>query len=195
MGLNKSTSLKRLIGSKKLKLAKRSTRFTAIGASAIALIVFGVTAAALLTPWHQSPQPVPMSTLEARPDPSVAHAVATTTSSFKPISSEVPKAESVEQGPDRKLAIVTITGCLERDHETFRLKNTSGANAPTSRTWKSGFLKKGPATIEVVDSANRLRLSNQVGRRVNVTGVLVDREMQLRSLRRLAGFCIKNPKA
>ena len=38
---------------------------------------------------------------------------------------------------------VTVTGCLERTDEGFRMKDTSGADAPKSRSWKSGFLKKG----------------------------------------------------
>jgi hypothetical protein len=104
----------------------------------------------------------------------------------------MPKAESAAGGPERISAMVTIAGCLERDRETFRLKDASGVNGPTSRTWKFAFLKKGPATIEVVDGANRLQLSDHVGRRVNLTGVLVDREMQVRSLQRVASSCNKN---
>ncbi len=84
---------------------------------------------------------------------------------------------------------VTITGCLERDDETFRLKDTAGTDVPKSRSWKSGFLKKGSASIEVVDAANRLDLPNHVGRRVSVSGTRVDREMQARSLRRVAASC------
>ena len=84
---------------------------------------------------------------------------------------------------------MTITGCLERDDETFRLKDTAGAEVPTSRSWKSGFLKKGSASIEVVDAANRLNLPNHVWRRVSVSGTRVDREMQVRSLRRVEESC------
>jgi hypothetical protein len=89
---------------------------------------------------------------------------------------------------------VTITGCLERADETFRLKDTAGVDAPKSRSWKSGFLKKGSASIEVVDAANRLRLPDHVGRRVSVTGTLVDREMRVRSLQRVAASCTKSPR-
>jgi hypothetical protein len=84
---------------------------------------------------------------------------------------------------------VTITGCLERDDEMFRLKDTAGADAPRSRSWKSAFLKKGSAPVEVVDASNRLRLTNHVGERVSVTGTLRDGEMQIRSLRRVAASC------
>src|SRR5438445_12949903 len=38
---------------------------------------------------------------------------------------------------------VTITGCLERDAEKFRLKDTAGDNAPRARSRKSGFLEQG----------------------------------------------------
>ena len=89
---------------------------------------------------------------------------------------------------------VTITGCLERSDETFRLKDTEGENAPTSRSWKSGFLKKGRASIAIVDAANRVNLSNHVGERVSVTGTLIDREMRVRSLQRVAASCSLAPR-
>ena len=84
---------------------------------------------------------------------------------------------------------MTITGCLERDDETFRLKDTSGADAPRSRSWKSAFLKKGSAPVEVVDASKRLKLTNHIGQRVSVTGTLSDGEMQIRSMRRIAASC------
>jgi hypothetical protein len=85
--------------------------------------------------------------------------------------------------------LVTITGCLERDDETFRLKDTVGEDAPRSRSWKSGFLRKRPATVEVIDASNRLRLNSHVGERISVTGTLEDKELQVRSLRRVASSC------
>ena len=33
---------------------------------------------------------------------------------------------------------VTVTGCLEKSDEGYRLKDTSGVAAPKSRSWKSG---------------------------------------------------------
>jgi hypothetical protein len=86
-------------------------------------------------------------------------------------------------------APVTITGCLERDGDTFRQKDTSRADAPRSRSWKSAFLKKGSAPLEVVDASKRLKLTNHVGQRVSVTGPLSDGDMQIRSLRRVAATC------
>jgi len=84
---------------------------------------------------------------------------------------------------------VTITGCLERDADSFRLKNTSGADAPKARSWKSGFLKKGSASVDLVNPPKKLRLSDHVGERVSLTGVMVDRDMQVRSLHRVAPSC------
>jgi hypothetical protein len=84
---------------------------------------------------------------------------------------------------------VTITGCVQRDGKTFWLQDTSGADAPQSRSWKSGFLKKRPSRIELVDAANTLRLSSHVGQRVAATGVLANRELRARSLRSAAGSC------
>jgi hypothetical protein len=60
---------------------------------------------------------------------------------------------------------------------------------PRSRSWKSGFLTKRSASVELVDSANTLKLSNYVGQRVAATGMLANREMQMLSLRRLAASC------
>jgi hypothetical protein len=84
---------------------------------------------------------------------------------------------------------VTITGCLERDADSFRLKNTSGADAPKARSWKSGFLKKGSASVDLVNPPKKLRLSDHVGERVSLTGVMVDHDMQVRSLHRVAPSC------
>ena len=85
-------------------------------------------------------------------------------------------------------ALVTITGCLETDDETFRLSDTEGSDAPKSRSWKTGFLRKRSATVAVVD-ANGVGLPAHVGQRVALTGLLVDRDMRVRSLRRVASSC------
>jgi hypothetical protein len=84
---------------------------------------------------------------------------------------------------------VTITGCLELNGGTFRLKDTSGDAAPRKRSWKSGFLRKRSASIELVEPAASLALAGYVDQRVAVTGVLSEREMQPRSVRRLAPSC------
>ena len=87
---------------------------------------------------------------------------------------------------------VTITGCLERDAEVFRLKDASGAAAPKARSWKSGFLRRRTPPIELVDSGNRL--TPHVGETVSITGTLIDRTMTVRSLQRVAPSCQGSPK-
>jgi phosphate-selective porin len=103
-----------------------------------------------------------------------------------------PVADSTPIPPTAKSVPVTITGCLERDSDAFRLKDTTGQNAPKARSWKSGFLKKGSASVDVVDAANQVKLPTHVGQRVSVTGMLVDREMQVRSLQRVSTSCAKS---
>jgi hypothetical protein len=83
---------------------------------------------------------------------------------------------------------MTIAGCLERSDNGFRLKDTSG-DAPKSRSWKSGFLKKGSAPIAIVGASNGLALADHVGQRVSVTGALIGREMHAQSLRRVSVSC------
>ena len=85
--------------------------------------------------------------------------------------------------------VVTISGCLEQDDERFRLKDTSGEDAPKGRSWRSGFMRRSSATIDVIDQGDRHHLQTYVGQRVNVTGTLVDKEMQVRSVRILAISC------
>lgn len=116
----------------------------------------------------------------------------TTTATSAPAvlpASRAAAADTVSKAVVQDAEPVTITGCVVRDHETFRLKETEGEDAPKSRSWKSGFLKRGSASIELVDAADRLKLATHVGERVTVTGMLVEREMQARSLRRVGESC------
>ena len=85
--------------------------------------------------------------------------------------------------------VVTISGCLEQDDERFRLKDTTGDEAPKGRSWKSGFMRRSSSTIDVIDQANRHHLPTYVGQRVSVTGTLVEHEMQVRSVRIVAISC------
>jgi hypothetical protein len=98
---------------------------------------------------------------------------------------EEPKSDAVPAAS----SAVTITGCLERSDETFRLKDTSGEDAPRARSWKTAFLKKRAASVEVVDASNRLKMDNYVGQRVSLTGTLVEREMHARVLQPIAPSC------
>ena len=102
-----------------------------------------------------------------------------------------PKAatESTSNVASQTATSVTITGCVANDDATFWLKDTSGADAPKSRNWKSGFLKKRSAPVELLDATHALRLPNYVGQRVAATGTLVNREMRAQSLHRVGSSC------
>jgi len=191
--------------------AKKSTRFTgSIRTQAIFLIVIGVVAAAaMLIAARQSSRPSDIAAMDFQQDKAaVSHARASksaasqaapsraaldTTLASDATAVNTPAVESSEKAPVQMAAAVTITGCLEHAHETFRLKDTTGVEAAKSRSWKSGFFKKSSASIEVVDAANRLQLLTHVGQRVSVTGMLVEREMQGRSLKRIAASCDIEP--
>ena len=156
---------------KELARVPRMNRSATIGVAAIVVLVTAMVFAS-----HES---------SARKDVKQAPRAAANT----------PAAESAAQPSADKSTPVTIAGCLERDDQTFRLKDTAGADAPKARSWKSGFLKKGSASIAVVDAANRLKLNNYVGQRVSLTGTLVDREMHPRLLQRVAPSCASGKPA
>ncbi len=166
--------LKKFAPLKKFLRWKKSMRFTGtIGAAVLGTVGVCAAAVVILVAARQPSQPQ-----REAAEPTVKKAVA-----------QFETKNTASTAPAHEPAAVTITGCLERDAETFRLEKTTGADAPKSRNWKSGFLKKRAASIEVVDAAHRLQLPNQVGRRVRVMGVLVDREMRARSLQRVSGSC------
>jgi hypothetical protein len=103
-------------------------------------------------------------------------------------AAKAPAVESKSTAEVQDSTSVTITGCLEHDEETIWLKKASGTDAPKSRSWKSGFLKKRPAPIELVDTAD-LKLTNYAGQRVAATGMLLNRQMRVRSVQRVAASC------
>jgi hypothetical protein len=98
-------------------------------------------------------------------------------------------AETAPTAIVRGVDSVTITGCVDSDNDTFWLKDTSGAEVPQSRSWKSGFFKKRPAAIELIDPTARLRLPSYVGQRVAATGTLTNREMRAHLVERVSGSC------
>jgi hypothetical protein len=122
----------------------------------------------------ESPKAAPLSTNDAA----------------EAVTAKAPETDTLEaKGTVGRTAPVTIFGCLQRSDTTLRLTDTDGIDAPRSRSWKTAFLKKGSASIEVTDPGNRLHLASHVGQRLSVTGTLVDREMQVRSLRRISASC------
>lgn len=87
------------------------------------------------------------------------------------------------------LSEVTITGCLEisTDEESFRLTDTDAT--PKSRSWRTGFLKKRSATVDLVGPSDTATLQRQVGRRVAATGVLTSRELKVSAIRVVGASC------
>lgn len=125
------------------------------------------------------------------PAPPAADPVKTTSNAWAPAAEPVVKtaAPAPVAAAPATVASVTITGCLEHDDEAFWLSDTSGSDAPMSRSWRSGFLRKRPSRIEVVDAGHALRLTSYVGQRVSATGTLVNREMRPRSLHPVSASC------
>jgi hypothetical protein len=185
MPSKKSTS-----AAKSARGKKRPRLTAAIGPKATVTVVIVVLAGGLILGAHQSHSKnnVPSDArLEMAPMPEApAKKIAAPTG---PAVSMTPAAPTTSATAASKGPFVTVTGCLEGADGAFRLKDTAGADAPKSRSWKSGFLKKGSATIDLADAAHATRLADNVGRRVSVTGTLVDREMQVRSMRRVSATC------
>jgi len=127
--------------------------------------------------------------------PSVKHPATAASAAAAPGSTaRTSAATPTGADPDAKTRVepsapVTITGCNALDNDTFLLQDASGADAPKSRSWKTGFLKKRPAPIALLDTAHTLKLSTHVGRRVAATGVLANGEMRVRSVQRVAASC------
>jgi len=151
----------------------------------IALILLMIVTAAMLTVGPNRSQSAESTTARSQPK----SVVTTDEQSMSQSAAPAAANETVEKAAAPETAPVAITGCLERSQDAFRLRDTSGADAPRARSWKTGFLRKSAASIDVIDAANRVKLASHIGERVTVRGVLVDREMQVRSLQRVADSC------
>lgn len=88
------------------------------------------------------------------------------------------------------VAPVTITGCLEVSvsDDEYRLTDTEGVDAPKSRSWKTGFLKRRAAPVSLIEPSDRTALRKAVGRRVAATGTLNSHDLRLTGLR-VVGPC------
>ena len=170
--------------------SKKSARFTGNRTAAIGLIVVCIIGTAIL---------IAARTSESTSAASVAAQTAVQANAAIPEAPKTPRADAIPAAApkagqtaaqaEHPAEPATITGCLDQDNDTFRLKNTSGEDAPKGRSWKSGFLKKGSKAIEVVDARHRLNLASHVGQRVTVSGMLDDKELAGSSIKRLAESC------
>lgn len=189
--------------SKKPAAAAVSANYSWITSSRaiVSAMIFVVVAAALLAAREDAPradverEQLPPAAIAVETDsPRALEATKNVTS--KPAATAISEplaastAQAVKAPPEpestpepENMSSATITGCLERDEGAFRLTDASGANAPTSRSWKSGFLKRRPAHIDLADGVGTLNLRNLIGRRVAATGTLVDRELRAHSVR------------
>ena len=175
---------KRITAAKKAPRGKHSMRVRIERTVGVVLVVLMGAAAMMLAARRPEPGVSPAMTSKVVA-PSEEAPVA------RPVSHVDAKGSAPKHGSANAVVSspVTITGCLEQDNDVFKLKDTEGTEAPTSRSWKSGFIKKRPATITVLDATHRWKLEKHVGERISVTGSLADREMQVRTLSRVTASC------
>lgn len=201
MPLKKSARSKTTAASKKSSTTgarskkKSRTPSWSVGAGTMLLAAMCVTGAVIVIAAHELTPASRVASTEAgtervataEPSTEAPSAPLTTSESItvRPSETDMPEAK----GTIGRTAPVTVFGCLERANSSFRLTDTDGVDAPKARSWKTGFLKKGAASIEVVDPGNRAKLSTHVGQRLSVTGTLADRQMQVRSIRRISATC------
>lgn len=178
-------------------MSLKKMRLTGVTRAAlVGLVLVGVAAAAMSVA-RRGPAVLAKMTSDgspaqdiAAPAPKILMVAAAAAPAAKPAGLAAAKTPAVTPASalTPAVAVITLTGCLQHDDGTFRLKDTAGSDAPKARSWKSGFLKKSAGSVEVVDSANRLRLQSHVGQRVSVTGVLLEKEMRARAVQRV-GAC------
>lgn len=159
------------------------TRTAAIGLIVVCILGTGILIAARTSEPTSAAELTPPATSASVAQEPVRPVVRTTVTTAK-IAARPQGAETATEAEP-----VTIEGCLVQDDATFRLKNTSGEDAPKGRSWKSFGLHKGSKTLDVVDARHRLNLAGHVGERVSVTGMLDDKELQGSAIRRVAESC------
>jgi hypothetical protein len=131
-------------------------------------------------------QPLKLEAQQPAPKPTAVKAIAKPAAKSPAVSKAVASNDAVPASApvaeDESIS-TTITGCLVlRDDGMFQLKDNDGAHAPKARSWKSGFIKKGSATVDVFDAGNRLNLGTHVNHRISISGTLTDRQLRARSL-------------
>ena len=143
-------------------------------------------------------EPLKLEAQQPAPKTAVTKAVAKPAAKSAGISNAVASKDAVPASTpvkaanqqDEESVTATITGCLVlRDDGMFQLKDNDGEHAPKARSWKSGFIKKGSATIDVFDAGNRLKLGTHVNYRISVSGTLTDRQLRARSIHVTSQAC------
>ncbi len=177
----------------------RSNRWTSTPGISAA-VAFAALVGVLMIAYSASPS---LPATEARtaapsqehPEPAAApsRAVASTATASRPREAAEAPADEVEPSTGVTTGpmpmVVTLTGCLARSDNAFRLNDTTGVNVPKARSWKSGFLTKRSASIAIVPDSSELPLAKHIGSRVTLSGTLIDREMRVRTLRRVSSSC------
>jgi hypothetical protein len=145
------------------------------------------------------PAPIAASTLDSHKDfvppaPPPPDAAAAGFLASSPVLEPARSASAADAGPSPEHAsetAVTITGCLEEtiDEARFRLSDTEGADAPRARGWRSGFLKKRPAPVELLEPPDTAMLRKYVGHRVTATGLLNNRQLRVKSVGAAGAAC------
>ena len=135
----------------------------------------------------ESKSNVPIATVTPAADIPSKEDVATKLPASEAIAPLAPASVSTATGGTTP---VTITGCLEVSvsQDEFRLTDTEGVDAPRSRSWRTGFLKKRSAPVTLVEPPDRLALQTHVGRRVAATGLMTSHDLKVSALR-VVGPC------
>lgn len=169
--------------------SKQSKRQFSAGTMLIAAMC--VAGAVIVIAAHEmTPAPRVPSTAMQREEVSLDPTPASTTmKADDSAAAATSPTDTTETSGGAGAAPVTIFGCLEHSNDTYRLTDTDGADVPKVRSWKTGFLKKGSASVQVVDPGNHAHLSSQIGHRVGITGTLSDRQLQVRSIRKISSSC------
>ena len=99
-----------------------------------------------------------------------------------------PKAAPVARAKSN--GSVTWTGCLQSEHNMYKLTDLKGSEAPKSRSWKRGFIMKTTRDVRVVGASNSVNLKDHVGHQVSVVGVRNgDSQIRATSVKRMAASC------
>jgi hypothetical protein len=138
------------------------------------------TAAAKTAKPAASPKVAAVSTSAKTPE-------ATPLTTDTPAATPSAVAAAAQAQDDEESVATTMTGCLVHDDNVYRLKDTDGMHAPKTRSWKSGFIKRSSARVDLLGATDRL--SSHIGYRVSVSGTLTDREMEVRSVRATTERC------